>query len=63
MYVEMVGNALFAPLTLEYAPLPVRIRHIVARLQKLPLLLDQARTNLISSPAIWTKVAAAGKRG
>jgi uncharacterized protein (DUF885 family) len=57
LYVEMVGNAAFAPFTLEYAPLPERIRHIVARLQKLPLLLDQARTNLVSSPDIWTKVA------
>ena len=57
MYVEMAGNALFTPLTLEYAPLPERIRHIVARLRILPLLLDQARTNLISSPAIWTQVA------
>jgi len=57
MYVEMTGNALFTPLTLEYAPLPDRIRHIVARLKVLPLLLDQARTNLISSPAIWTQVA------
>jgi uncharacterized protein (DUF885 family) len=62
-YVEMTGNALFNPLTLEYAPLPVRIRHIIARLQKLPLLLDQARTNLISSPAIWTKVAAEENEG
>jgi len=56
-YVEMVGNALFTPLTLEYAPLPVRIRHIVARLRKLPFLLDQASTNLLSSPDIWTQVA------
>ena len=63
LYVEMAGNALFTPLTLEYAPLPVRIRHIIARLQKLPLLLDQARTNLISSPAIWTKVAAQENEG
>ncbi len=63
VYVEMTGNALFNPLTLEYAPLPVRIRHIIARLQKLPLLLDQARTNLISSPAIWTKVAAEENEG
>ena len=44
LYVEMVGNALFTPLTLEYAPLPVRMRHIVVRLQKLPLFLDQARS-------------------
>src|ERR1035438_147560 len=57
MYVELPGNALFTPLTLEYAPLPERIRHIVARLKILPLLLDQARTNLGSFPAIWTQVA------
>lgn len=49
VYVELVGNALFNPLTLEYAPQPVRMRHIIARLKKLPLLIDQARTNLSSS--------------
>src|ERR1035438_583058 len=63
MYVEMAGNALFTPLTLEYAPLPERIRHIVARLKILPLLLDQARTNLVSSPAIWTQVALEENQG
>lgn len=63
VYVELTGNALFTPLPLEYAPLPVRIRHIIARLQKLPLFLDQARTNLVSSPDIWTKVAAEENQG
>ncbi len=63
IYVEMAGNALFTPLTLEYAPLPVRIGHIIARLQKMPLLLDQARTNLSSSPALWTKVAVEENEG
>ena len=63
LYVEMAGNALFTPLTLEYAPLDARIRHIIARLQKLPMLLDQARTNLISSPSIWTKVAVEENEG
>jgi uncharacterized protein (DUF885 family) len=63
MYVELVGNALFTPLTLEYAPLPIRMRQIVARLGKLPLLLDQARSNLSSSPDIWTKVAAEENEG
>ena len=29
LYVEMAGNALFTPLTLEYAPLDARIRHII----------------------------------
>lgn len=63
IYVEMVGTALFTPLTLEYAPLPARIGHIIARLQKLPLLLDQARTNLSSSPDIWTSVASEENEG
>ena len=57
VYVETLGNALFGPFMLEYAPKPARFRHIVARLQKVPLFLDQASTNLASAPAIWTKVA------
>ena len=35
---------------LEYAPKPERIRHIIARLQKVPLFLDQATTNLVVRP-------------
>ena len=58
LYVETLGNALFAPYVLEYAPKPDRIRHIIARLQKVPLYLDQASTNLVASPALWTQVAA-----
>jgi uncharacterized protein (DUF885 family) len=56
-YVETLGNALFTPLVLEFAPLPERVRHIIARLGQVPLFLDQASTNLVSSPEIWTKVA------
>ena len=43
LYVETLGNALFSPYVLEYAPLPARMRNIIARLQKVPLFLDQAR--------------------
>lgn len=63
IYVELVGNALFTPFVLDYAPQPARIRHIIARLQKLPVFLDQARNNLTSSPDIWTKVAAEENEG
>lgn len=56
-YVETLGNALFSPYVLEYAPKPDRMRQIIARLQKVPLFLDQASTNLVSSPTIWTQVA------
>jgi len=57
MYVEAAGNAIFAPLVLEYASLPDRMRHIIARLNKLPDFVTQARGNLRRSPAIWIKVA------
>ncbi len=57
MYVETLGNALFAPFVLEYAPKPQRIRQIIARLQKVNLYLDQASTNLMSAPDAWTQVA------
>ncbi|HXK05091.1 MAG TPA: DUF885 domain-containing protein [Verrucomicrobiae bacterium] len=56
-YVETLGNALFSPYVLEYAPKNDRIRHIIERLKRVPLFLDQAATNLVSAPDIWTKVA------
>src|ERR1039457_2978248 len=63
LYVETLGNALFAPYVLEYAPKAERIRHIVARLQKVPLYLDQAATNLMSAPDVWTQVAVEENQG
>ncbi len=57
MYVELAGNAIFAPFVLEYAPLPDRMRHIIARLEKFPELVRQARMNLRRAPLIWIKVA------
>ena len=56
-YVETLGNALFNPFVLEFAPLPARIEHIVARLRQVPRYLQQATANLTSAPEIWTKVA------
>ena len=63
MYVETLGNALFAPFVLEYAPKPERIRQIIARLQKVNLYLDQASTNLVSAPDVWTQVAIEENQG
>ncbi len=62
-YVETLGNALFNPFVLEYAPKPQRIRSIIARLGQVPLFLDQAMSNLVSSPAIWSQVAAEENQG
>ncbi|HXI38756.1 MAG TPA: DUF885 family protein, partial [Bryobacteraceae bacterium] len=63
VYVELIGNALFNPLSLEYAPKPERIRDIIARTEKIPAFLDQAKANLSDSPEIWTRVAADENQG
>ncbi|MEO7143382.1 MAG: DUF885 domain-containing protein [Bryobacteraceae bacterium] len=57
-YVELIGNALYAPYVLNYAPRERRFRQIIARLNKIPLLLAQAKHNLIDAPPLWTRVAA-----
>src|SRR5713226_1248962 len=57
LYVELVGNALFTPFVLEYAPLDTRFGHIIQRLSRIPALMDQAKTNLLDSPEVWNRVA------
>jgi uncharacterized protein (DUF885 family) len=57
VYVELVGNALFNPFVLEYAPLDQRYRAIIQRLQKIPALVQQGETNLMDAPEIWNRVA------
>jgi len=57
LYVETLGNAFFNPYVLEYAPKPQRLRAIIARLQKVPGYLEQARQNLVAAPSVWTTVA------
>ena len=56
-YVELTGAAIFAPYVLEYAPKETRYRQIVARLRKIPKLMEQAKQNLDSAPPIWNTVA------
>lgn len=63
LYVELIGGALFDPHVLDYAPRPQRVRHIIARLEKIPAFLDQAKKNLADSPEIWTTVAASENDG
>jgi uncharacterized protein (DUF885 family) len=57
VYVELVGNALFNPFVLEYAPLDQRYRGIIQRIQKIPALMQQGQMNLMDSPEIWNRVA------
>jgi uncharacterized protein (DUF885 family) len=57
LYVELIGNGLYAPYVLEYASKEQRYEHIIGRLRSVPALLSQARRNLSASPEIWTRVA------
>ena len=57
VYVELVGNALFNPFVLEYAPMETRYRDIISRLQAVPALVDQAKANLVDAPEVWNRVA------
>ena len=57
VYVELAGNALFAPYVLEYAPKDRRYQHIIKRLEKIPALFEQAKANLLDAPEVWNRVA------
>ena len=57
LYVELVGNALYTPYVLQFAPPAERFHHIVERLKRIPELIDQAKHNLIDSPEVWNRVA------
>jgi uncharacterized protein (DUF885 family) len=57
VYVELVGNALFPPFVLNYAPIETRYRQIIDRMQKIPALMQQAQANLVDAPEVWNRVA------
>ncbi|MFZ1204076.1 MAG: DUF885 domain-containing protein [Candidatus Acidiferrales bacterium] len=55
--VELIGNALFLPLTQNYAPHDVRIGHVLARVEQVPRLLDQVKAYLSDADPIFVKTA------
>ncbi|OLE45945.1 MAG: hypothetical protein AUG46_11185 [Acidobacteria bacterium 13_1_20CM_3_58_11] len=56
-YVELLGGALFQPLTDDFAPEPVRLGYILSRIAASPHFLDQARSQLVDADPIFIKVA------
>ncbi len=56
-YVELVGNGLYTPYVLHYAPAVERYRHIINRMNRIPEVIRQAEANLQDSPDIWNQVA------
>lgn len=57
IYVELIGNALYTPYVLRYAPAAERYKHIIQRLIGIPRLVRQGEQNLQDAPEIWNKVA------
>jgi uncharacterized protein (DUF885 family) len=55
--VELIGNALFLPLTQDYAPHDVRLGHVLSRVSQIPHLLDQVKTYLSDADPIFVKTA------
>jgi uncharacterized protein (DUF885 family) len=56
-YVELLGGALFQPLTDDYAPRDVRLDHILSRIAATPRFFQQAREVLVDADPIFIKVA------
>jgi hypothetical protein len=63
LYVRTLGSALYTPYVVDYAPKVERFRHIASRLRQVPLFLDQAATNITSTPAVWAKAAIEAGQG
>ncbi len=57
VYVELLGSALFQPLTDDYAAEDVRVGDVLSRIAAIPRFLDQARSQLIDADPIFIKVA------
>ena len=63
IYVELVGNALFNPYMLNYAPKEKRFQQIARRMEKIPALFEQAKSELVDAPEIWNRVAQEENQG
>lgn len=55
--VEMIGSALFQPLTSEYAPKETRVGHVLSRIEQIPRVLTQAKEYLTNADPIFVSTA------
>jgi uncharacterized protein (DUF885 family) len=55
--VELIGNALFLPLTQNYAPHDVRVGNALSRVGQIPRLLNQVKLYLTDADPIWVSTA------
>jgi uncharacterized protein (DUF885 family) len=57
VFVELLGNGLFLPLTQEYAPKEVRVGHVISRISQIPRFLDQAKSQLADADPVFISTA------
>lgn len=57
VYSDVISGAVYEILKREHAPLDERVRNAIARMRRLPRLLDQAKANLAAPPAPHVDVA------
>ena len=57
LYAEVLGNALFSNISLEYADTATRAAHLAARLGQVPAFVAAAIGNLTASNDVWRRVA------
>ncbi|MGA8030147.1 MAG: DUF885 domain-containing protein [Bryobacteraceae bacterium] len=63
IYVETIGNAIYSPFILNYAPESKRLAQITSRIEKIPAFVEVAKQNLVNAPEIWTRVAQEENQG
>jgi uncharacterized protein (DUF885 family) len=56
-YVEFIGNALFLPMSQNYAAADVRMGHVLARIGEIPRAMQQAMQVLVDTDPIYTSTA------
>lgn len=61
--VELIGNALYLPLTETYASKEVRVGHVLSRLGQVPRLLDQVKQYLGETDPIFVETAIQENQG
>jgi len=62
-YVELIGNAMFLPLTQEYASKEVRVGDVIFRIGQSPHFIEQARSELTDSDPIFISAAVEENQG
>ncbi len=57
VFVELLGNGLFLPLTQDYAAKDVRVGHVISRIAQIPRFLQQAKSQLADADPVFISTA------